>query len=158
MKTSLRVIAAFVLGLVLTYAIVVAGLFAHAGIDNFVDRDGGMSMGIVFMVGPLAGIVGGVVCAIAVPVWLGRRDLSRAQGLRPPAKRWPLPARIAAAAIGYGLPVYLLGRLALWIVSPLSFRSYWAAFAVGLAPLALGVLTAGLAAFSAWRGGRAKLN
>ena len=54
MRTFLRVAAAFVLGAVLTCAIVVAILFWYAHVNGVIDRDGGMSMAIVFVIGPFA--------------------------------------------------------------------------------------------------------
>ena len=145
MRTFLRVTSAFLIGLLVTYAVVVGALFAYATTTGVVDRDGGMAMAIVFVIGPLAGIVGGVACAIAMPIWLGRRDLARAENPLPPAPRWPRPVRTAIAAICAGAPVYLLGRFMLWLMSPLSFESYGTALVVSYAPL-VAALCAGILA------------
>ncbi len=74
MRTFLRVILAFLAGTIVTYVVVVAGSFWYIDANHILDRDGGMSMGIVFLIGPATGLIGGLVCAITVPIWLGRRD------------------------------------------------------------------------------------
>ena len=113
----------FLGGSIVAYVAVVAVMFwsmsakAHGG-------DGGMAMAIMFAIGPLGGIVGGTVAAIAIPIWLNRRDRDRAEaGTRP--KRWPPKVRAAIAAAAWGAAAYLLMLLAFWLfVAGTSFKSY----------------------------------
>jgi hypothetical protein len=157
MRTFLRVVVSFVAGLIAIYVVAVAiGLGYMTAFDVF-DRDGGLSMAVMFGIGPLAAIVGGIAAAIIVPVWLGRRDLARAESRTPqPQKRWPPNVRAAVAAVCWGVATYLAMRLLFWLfIAGMSFRSYWVALAVGLSPLLLGLFAAALAACLVLRNARA---
>jgi hypothetical protein len=79
MRIFLRAIGGFLLGLVVTYLVVVFGLLWYADISRTIDSHGVMIVDIVFRIGPLAGILGGTVCAIVVSRSLGRRDHRRAK-------------------------------------------------------------------------------
>lgn len=75
LKRALRRAAiSFVLGFAGTYIGVVAGLFAHVAASGGVDHISSVAAGIAFMLGPLAGAAGGLICAVAVPIWLARQD------------------------------------------------------------------------------------
>lgn len=152
MRTFLRVAISFLIGLAVAY-VAVTGIMFWSMSDKAFRGDGSMAMAIMFAIGPLGGIVGGIVAAIAIPVWLGRRDQARAHAGIPPAKRWPPKVRAAIAAVAWGAAAYLVMLLAFWLfVSGASFMSYWAALAVGLSPLTLGLAAAALAAFIVLRG------
>jgi hypothetical protein len=126
---------------------VVAAALGYMEITDTFDRDGGMAMAIMFGIGPLTGLIGGTICAIAIPIRLNRRDLARAASGVPPRPPRSQAQRIGIAILAAGLPVYLLGRLVLWLNEGMSFKSYWAALAVGQAPLLAAIVAAALAAF-----------
>jgi hypothetical protein len=157
MRTFLRVVVSFIAGLVATYVVAVAVGLGYMTAFDVLDRDGGLSMAIMFGIGPLAAIVGGIAAAIIVPVRLSRRDTARAEGRLPPQQnRWPPTVRAAVAAACWGVATYLAMRLLFWLfIAGMSFRSYWVALAVGLSPLALGFFAAALATYLVLRNARA---
>jgi hypothetical protein len=156
MRTFLRVVVSFVAGLVAIYVVAVAIGLGYLAVFNVLDRDGGMSMAVMFGIGPLAAFVGGIAAAIIIPVRLNRRDVARAEGMLPQQKRWPPNVHAAVAAVCWGGAVYLAMRLVFWLfVAGMSFTSYWVALAVGLSPLLLGLIAAVLAAGLVLRNARA---
>jgi hypothetical protein len=145
MRSVLKVLLAFVLGTAAIYAITAAGMLWYMDANRIFDRDGGMAMAIIFGIAPLTGLLGGVLCAIAVPLWRGR-DRARLGAGTAAAPAWPLPLRMMLSALLYGGLVYLAGQSALWLMGSLTFGSYFAAFVVAFAPSALAVAAALLAA------------
>lgn len=143
MRTVVRVVLAFLFGFVATYVIAVTAAFTLAHVNNVFDRDGGMSMGIVFLIGPAAGLIGGILAAIFIPMRLARRDLSRAERALPPPS--PGGARTAIAAIVCGIAGYLAGRFVLWMMAGMSFDSYAVALTISMLPWLLALAGAGLA-------------
>lgn len=72
MRIVLLAILAFLGGFIAGYlCAVIAGLLIveYAGIF---DREGALSMGIIFMIGPAAGLVAGLAAAIAAAIRLRR--------------------------------------------------------------------------------------
>jgi hypothetical protein len=141
MRTVVRVVLAFLFGFVATYVIAVTAAFTYAHVNSVFDRDGGMSMGIVFLIGPAAGLIGGILAAIFIPIRLARRDEVR--GDSAPARRGG--ARTAIAAIVCGIAGYLIGRFVHWMMAGMAFDSYAAALTVSLLPWLLALAGAGLA-------------
>ena len=156
MRTFLRVVASFFASLIAIYVVTVAiGLGYMAAFDVF-DRDGGLSMAVMFGIGPLAAMAGAIAAAIIIPIRLNRRDAARVEGRLPPRQhRWPPNVRAAVAAVGWGAAAYLAMRTVFWLfIAGTSFKSYWVALAVGLSPLLLGFAAAALAAFLVLRKAR----
>lgn len=60
----MRRFLAFVLGLVGTYLAVAVIMLLLVNFRVFVDRDGGVTMGIIFVIAPIASVIGGVIAAI----------------------------------------------------------------------------------------------
>ncbi len=132
-------------GLIVTYLAVVAGLLWHAQANGIADRDGGMTMGIVFIIGPIAAVHGGLIAALAFPIWLRRRNRWPPTP-RPAAKdRWPAKTRAVMAAIISGIGAFVLVSLAIRIPN-MTFRTYEAALLAVLSPYAFGLAAAGIAA------------
>ena len=154
MRTFLRAALSFLAGLVVTYVVAVAAMLSFMSVRNVFDRDGGMTMAVMFAIGPLCAIIGGIAAAIVIPIWLGRRDLARAAAGIPPKKRWPTKRRAAVAAILSGVSTYFLASVLLPLFAGTSFDSYAAALAVSLTPLVLGAGAAALAALLVLRGAR----
>jgi hypothetical protein len=145
------VLLGFVLGFIGVYAATVAGLFAYAELNDVVDRDGGMSMGIIFVIGPLVGLAGGAVAAVATAFLMRRRARLAAEGVRPPPRRRPLGARAALSGLALGLGIYLAVRAVYWLLSPMTFESYETAVIVVNLPAVAGIAAAILGAWIVMR-------
>jgi hypothetical protein len=143
MRVVLAALLAFAIGAGLVYVLVVAGTLGYVHANSIFDRDGGMSMGIIFLIGPACALAGGVLSAIVTAVRMGQRQRARAASQMPPQKPWPLWAMVAGALLA-GAAAYVATRLILWAGGPMRFSSYWAAFAVSLSPIILAVAAAGL--------------
>lgn len=149
-------VLAFFAGLLITYFIVVAGLFWHAQVNKIVDRDGGMSMGIIFIIGPVCAIIGGVIAAALTAIVLMRRRRMAlpADQAANPARPWPSSVRAALIAVPVGLVVYYLGWVLVWLFSEMRFDNYWTAFAITKIPAVTGLAAAALTAYLALRNAR----
>ena len=64
MRVVLGAILAFVVTFILVYAIIVTGAFGYMLANQIHDRDGGISMGIIFGLAPLCALFGGMMAAI----------------------------------------------------------------------------------------------
>lgn len=84
-------LAAVAGGLVTAVGVVAALLLAYSGVP---DRDGGRSMGIIFMIGPFTAMIGGVVSAV-----IAAKRLARGAGAEVTAAR-PLQRSILLWAFG----------------------------------------------------------
>ena len=146
MRVVLGSILAFIIGLIVVYVIVVVGGLWYVHAYNVRDRDGGMSMAIMFAIGPLAAFIGGTVAAVIAGVWLSRRERVRIEA-GAPVKPWPLPVLLILALLAGGV-VYALAWGLIGVAGPRSYETYGAALAVSLAPIVLGLATAG---FITWR-------
>lgn len=74
----LLTLLAFMAGFVVGYVAVVAAILIYIDWAGIFDRDGGMTMGVIFMIGPFAGVVAGLVSAA-----LAARRLRRAASKAP---------------------------------------------------------------------------
>jgi hypothetical protein len=155
MRTFLRVALSFLGGTVATYVAAVAVMLWYVSANRISDREGAMSMAIIFAIGPLAGLIGGTVIAFAVPAWLRRRDLRRPPLPKPPKRRWPPAWQAALAAIASGVVTYFIasGFITL-LFGGMSFQTYAAALAVSLVPQLLALAAALLAALLVLRNAR----
>src|SRR5262245_7467963 len=148
----LKIALAFLAGLVVTYAATVAAMFAYMSANNVFDRDGGMSMAIMFAIGPLAGLIGGIVAA-AVAVIRLRRPAAPSP---PKVHRWPPKTRAVIAAVVALVAGYAVAAVPLWlfVYGKMSFRTYEAALMVSLLPYAVGAIAAAFAALRVLRSAR----
>ena len=151
MRTFLRVVLSFLGGLIVAYVAVVAGALIYMEMFSVFDRDGGKTMAIMFAIGPLAGLIGGTICAIAVPIWLNRRDLRRGRAAAPPRAPRSQTQRVGLAIMLAGVPVYLMAWWLLRLYAGTSFDSYWTALAVSYTPIGLAVAAAMIAAIAVSR-------
>ena len=74
MRTFRRVVLAFLAGSIASCAVTIAGLQWLIETNRILDPDNLLSLAVKYIVGPLAGLIGGVVCAIIAPIWLAGRD------------------------------------------------------------------------------------
>ena len=156
MRTFLRVALSFLGGTVATYVAAVAVMLWYVSANRISDREGAISMAIMFAIGPLCAIVGGIVAAIAIPAWLKHRDLRRPPAPTAPAKkRWPPAWRAAMAATAAAIVAYvLISGMMLLLFGGMSFQTYEAALAISLAPPLVALAAAALTAMSVLRGAR----
>lgn len=128
---------AFVVGLVVGFAVFVFGAFAWLDYAGVFDRDGGIAMGIFFTLGPIAGMITGVIAAVTTITIRTRRDRAVSAGARPAPQRWPLGVRAVVAAIVWGALSYAVVWCIFWLLSPMSFSTYETALVVSWLPLAV---------------------
>jgi len=69
MKRFLLVAFAFLLGVVVGFALSLGAYIAYTSLTGFIDREGAMAMGVAFLIGPVVALVCGIVAAI----WAARR-------------------------------------------------------------------------------------
>ncbi len=145
MHKALLIALFFFGGLIVTYLAVTAGLLWHMQASGITDRDGGMTMGIIFIIGPIAAVHGGIIAALLLPFWLRRRHrwppAARATG----QPRWPAGKRAAFAAAISGVAAFTL-VMAATRLPDMAFRTYEAALLVAWSPYAFGLAAAGIAA------------
>ncbi len=151
MWTFLRIALAFMAGLIVTYLAVVVGALWYINANRIPDHSGGTSMAIMFAIGPLAGLIGGLVCAIAIPLRLGRRDLRRGITAQTPSPRRPRGQRVLIAVLAAGIPAYLLARFVFWLQQGKTYETYWEALLIGFMPELFAIAVAGVAALLASR-------
>lgn len=63
MRVALLAIVAFIGGFVAAYLLAVIAALTFVEVAGIFDREGALSMGIVFTIGPLAGLLGGIAAA-----------------------------------------------------------------------------------------------
>ncbi len=143
MRKLLLLTLCFLGGAIVTYLAVVGGLLWHAQANQLADPGGGMTMGIVFVIGPIAAVHGGLIAALAIPGWLRRRNRRPSAAAEP--KPWTPKTRAVVAAVSAGLAAFAVVWLATRIPQ-MSFRTYAAALVVSLSPYGFGFAAAAIAA------------
>jgi hypothetical protein len=73
MRIAVLTFLAFLGGLIAGYLVAVVIGLVYVEYAGVFDREGAISMGIIFMIGPFAGIVAGVLAAILTGARLRRR-------------------------------------------------------------------------------------
>ena len=125
--------AAFAVCAAATWAVVFFGTLAAWHVLGVVDRDGGGSMGLAFVIAPLVALVGGGAGAIAAGVYARRRTSSlptSGEEERRDVARFALVAGVLAGAfVGY-----LLATFAFWLAGPIRYDAMWKALAHAWAP------------------------
>ena len=147
MPVVLAAILAFIGGFILTYVVVVGAALGYMSLANVFDRDGGMSMAIMFLLGPFCALIGALGATIATVLRMNRRARAIELGELPSPKPRSLPVRIAGALAAAVLTYFTVWAV-MWLAGPLTFSTYWAALAVSLLPVTL-ALTVG--ALLVWR-------
>lgn len=138
---------AFLLGLVVGWVAAAAVGLGYMEFADVFDRDGGISMGIVFGIGPLVGIACGALAAIVTIVRMCRRRTATADTAPLTAPLASRRQRIAIGIVAGALFGYFGARGLMWLNGPLAFQSYYVALAVSLAPL---LATVAFAALGWW--------
>jgi hypothetical protein len=62
-------VAGFVLGVALGYCVILFGWVAYMNVFDIIDREGAMTMGFAFTIGPIGAVLSGIFGAI----WFARR-------------------------------------------------------------------------------------
>lgn len=66
-------VAGFVLGVALGYCLILAGWVAYMNVFDVFDREGAMTMGFAFTIGPIGAIIAGVLGAVWFVRMAGRK-------------------------------------------------------------------------------------
>lgn len=116
-----------------TYAAVFFGALTAWHVLGVVDRDGGGTMGLAFVIAAVTALVGGGAGAIVAVVFANRRGKSAPSR---PDERQHLLARFAlvAGVLAGGLAGFLLAKFAFWLVGPISYDAMWKAMVHAWAP------------------------
>lgn len=64
MAKAFKIILAFIAGLVVTWGATVAAGVGYMNYFKIFDRDGGGAMGLIFIIGPFCGVIGGMIAAV----------------------------------------------------------------------------------------------
>lgn len=126
-------IAAFAVSAAAAYAVVFFGTLAAWHAFGVVDRDGGGSMGLAFVIAPFVALVVGGAGAIAAGVYAHRRGQSAPSGKderRRDVSRFTLVAGVLAG----GFAGYLIAKFAFWLAAPVRYDAMWKACAHAWAP------------------------
>jgi hypothetical protein len=59
-----KIIVALLLGTIAGYFAIAGGFLAWADATDYIDREGSVGMGFIFVFAPLGGIVLGIICAV----------------------------------------------------------------------------------------------
>jgi hypothetical protein len=114
MHNLLMTILAGICGMITTYIVVVAGFLITANASGAIDNDGGMAMGVLFMIGPFFAVLGGVISALIARRRFDRHNLQNA-ALRQTAPR-PFHRVVLRWVMG-GLATICLGIAAINFVT-----------------------------------------
>ncbi len=126
--------AAFLVAAAATYAVVLFGTLGAWHVLGIVDRDGGGSMGLAFVIAPLIALVGGGAGAIAAGIYARRRGQGAPAGAgerRRDVSRFALVAGVLGGAVAG----YLLARFAFWLAGPIRYDAMWKALLHAWAPM-----------------------
>ena len=83
LRAFLWSLLAFLAGTIVVYLVLVVGIFTVWELTGYRDRDGGASMGVIFILGPLIAVPAGIVAAVVG--WM------RARRSRAPGPSSPIP-------------------------------------------------------------------
>lgn len=145
-----RVVLAFLAGLVVSYLVIVMVGILYMDVAGIVDRDGGGTMGLAFTLGPIGAPIGGTAAAIFTYAYTRRHPRAAEDdgAHQTPAAR---QKRIVLVALIAGLAAYLAASFGVWLQSGASYESYWTALLVGWSPILVGLVAAALAGWIAAR-------
>lgn len=139
-RLVLLTLLAFLGGAVGVYLTTVVATLIYWEAAGIGDRDGGGAMGLIFGIGPAAGLLGGILSAIVV----GFR-LQKADAARPPTKRMSRRARLALAVVPGALIGYVIGAAAVWILIGPVTETLFLAIVAAWTPIVLALVAGGLA-------------
>jgi hypothetical protein len=151
MSLTVRIALAFVLGLVASYAVAVAVGLLYRDWAGIFDREGAYSMGIVFVIGPFFGLIGGAAAAVAAYLYFRGRSAAALEAT-PKANESAARRRdilISAAIVGGA--VFLLTRFFVWFQMGTAYDNYQTAVLILWSPYLLGGAAAALAVLLAAR-------
>jgi hypothetical protein len=117
---------AFVGGAVATYAVVLVGTVTAWDLLGIVDRDGGGTMGLAFVIGPTIAMLGGIAAAV-VAMLRARQPHAPEPGAPPAGGRGGSRFAVLAGALAGGLTGHVLTRIVLWLAAPTTYDALWQA-------------------------------
>jgi hypothetical protein len=140
MQLLLRIILVLILGYAVGWGVSAAAGFRYAEALNVVDRDGGMAMGLMFVIGPtFGGITALVALAMVVFKELQRRTPGHVE------KPLPLPLKIVGVLLTLGC-VYLMAWFVIEFSGPFQLAQPWKVLVTEGIPVAIALVGAWLVA------------
>lgn len=143
-------VAGFVVGATATYAVVLFGTLAAWQMLGVVDQDGGGSMGLTFVIAPLAALVGGIVTEIVTIVRVHRRLQGTQIGSDERQRGVSRFSLLGGVLVG-GCAGYLIAKAAFWLAGPMRYVAMWKALLHTWAPLIIMLVGATVGGFIARR-------
>lgn len=139
----------FIAGAVITYLGVVLGVSLAWDLLGVHDQDGGGAMALGLVIGPFFGIIGGILGAFLLPIWIARRTRNAPPPTEDAKARDRRKFLIFGGAILGGILGHYVAELGFWLATPIQFDSFWKVWVISWLPTIvtlLGALSGALAA------------
>jgi hypothetical protein len=140
MQLLLRIILVLILGYAVGWGVSAAAGFRYIDAVNGFDRDGGLSMGIMFVIGPF---FGGITALVAVAMVVFKELQRRTPGHV--EKPLPFPLKIVGLLLTLGC-VYLMAWFVLEFSGPFQLAQPWKVLVTEGIPVAVALVGAWLVA------------
>ena len=146
-RTFIIAVLAFIVGSIISYLAVVIGVTSVWDFMGVHDQDGGGAMTLGLVVAPACAVIGGVVFAVLVSMWMAKRrghtGPQTAEKKRQDIRRFSVVGgALVGGYIGHQVSEYIF-----WYVSPISLDSRWKVLAITWMPtliMALSAIAGGL--------------
>jgi hypothetical protein len=136
-RTFIIAVLAFAVAAAATYAAVLFGTLAVWEMMGVRDRDGGGTMALGLVIGPVAAVFGGVIAAAIAAVVAERRRRNGPPSSVEDKRRDKYRLIAAGGAIAGAFAGHYLASFGFWLASPIRFDSYWKVWALSWLPTLL---------------------
>lgn len=146
-RTFIIAVLAFAVGAIITYLTIVVGVIAVWDFMNVHDQDGGGAMALGLVIGPICAVIGGLICAVLVPLWVAKRRGHVGPQTVEEKSRDIRRLCVVGGMIFGGYIGNKTVQFAFWLMRPISIDSYWIVMMLTWAPtvaMVLGALAGGL--------------
>ena len=141
-RTFIIAVLAFIVGAIITYLTIVVGVIAAWDLTGVHDQDGGGAMALGLVIGPVCAVIGGVICAVFVPIWVAKRRGHTGPQTTEEKRRDMRRFFIIGGALVGGYLGHQVSEFIFWFVSPISLDSRWKVLAITWVPTILMALSA----------------
>lgn len=132
----------FIAAAVVTYLAVVVGTLVAWDLLGVHDQDGGGAMAVGLVIGPACAVIGGVIGAVTAGMWAAGRRRNAPPETVEIKKRDLNRIYIVGGMVAGAVAGHYVAQAGFWIASPISFDSYWKAWAVSWVPMIVTLLGA----------------